>query len=483
MNINERVLEAKSIHTFAWPFLFKNTKDKVVNLGDLESKLKKVGWKKYKFLFDSKCEDYEDREDFVARIKQDAALSQYLSKSCKSIYIDNDSEMCSIYKIKKFSCGKYDYIIEKGNQKYVLPIVEIELHVYKYGIGILFIQLINNDYNNISDIKIINDLGRRVLLPFIPNKNEDDTSEETIGFSLTADKLGIVGYKELGKVINEKKSIINYKKAIVDFYSGQSDGIKKCLEEPEFLQTIINNFNEEDEINIQSAIDDRMFCSCVIRDEELVDKIKLAEFCNEDSYSIVFVDSGDATCKEEEMRKGLMEKACYKRWQNYGTMYAFTEYSAFCITSGDSKINDSVVKPFISLYTYLISLVLLQRVGIAKFSEEAGLLARGIGNKGKIKKWKTKQLIELQEQYIEFENQIMLLEASNQQQGIEMYQKLQGQFLICDEKKILDAQMQGLYEVANMSASIKLADAANKLAWIAIVIGVLSLIPFIIEII
>ena len=70
---------------------------------------------------------------------------------------------------------------------YLLPIQSVELHVYRHGVGILFIQMSNNDYPSLQDIKKINDYGRRISMPFIPDTLEKDM--------LCADEIGIVGPK------------------------------------------------------------------------------------------------------------------------------------------------------------------------------------------------------------------------------------------------------------------------------------------------
>ena len=76
---------------------------------------------------------------------------------------------------------------------------------------------------------------------------------------------------------------------------------------------------------------------------------------------------------------------------------------------------------------------------------------KGVEKKGPISYRKTKKLINLQEQYITFKNQLLILEASCQEQGIEIYRKLQQQLLVAEEQEILDEQLESLYEVTNVS--------------------------------
>lgn len=482
MLVDDKVLKARSVHTFIWPFFFGDEGDKKFDYGNTKKVLSELGWKEQDFNFES---------GDINRKRQNIALKQYLSKPAQNIFFRNETEVCSVYTLP-ISIEEYEYVyyIEKREKKYELPIVEIELHVYKQGVGILFIQTINEDWSDIGDIKLINDYGRRISLPFIPAKNIKGEIED----SIVADELGILIKKNENisdensessscvikssseETSCEKKGVVNFKEAIVSFYEkdGKLEKIKKCLEIPDFLKLIINNFGENDlRIIPLSSMEDRMFCNCMIRNEELSKKIKINEFNDNDAYSIVFIDETDSTCQEGVMRSELMNKACYKRWQDWGTMYAFTEYSAMCITTDGSIVNNSVVTPYIGIYTYLISLALAQRVILAKYSDETCILANGIGKKGKISFKKAKELIGMQERYIEFENQMMILEVSNQQQGIEIYNILKDRLLVSEEKKALDDEMNSIYEVANISSTIRLACKANVIAWIAVGIAVI----------
>ena len=58
-------------------------------------------------------------------------------------------------------------------------------------------------------------------------------------------------------------------------------------------------------------------------------------------------------------------------------------------------------------YLYLLSLVMAQRIGIAGYSGKAGRIVRGVDKKGMIDKAQAETLINLQEKYITFKNQIV----------------------------------------------------------------------------
>ncbi len=440
MKATEKVLEAKSIHIFAWFFQFE--------IEEAEKLFKKVeleGWKRKNLKFNySTSESYDYSNCFM--------LYQYLSKSARNIFIEQN--VCHIYEYPNDK--EYTYHIKKGeNDIYDLPITSIELHLYQYGIGILFIQVSNNNFSNIADIKKINDYGRRISIPFLANKGE----------LLCADEIGIT-WKEGNKLSSN----------ITKFYSLIEQKTDKILDKAEFLYNLLNyNLNKEKEntISIDPVSDDRMFVCTVIRDANLSKEIINKTYDEEQLYSILFMDSKKATCQDKEMRKQLFKDAIYSRWADWGTLYAATSYSLCCITTDESIVNASVIKPFIVEYSYFISLVLAQRIGIISFANQAGKIVTRTKKKGNIKSKQAKELVNLQKQYINFKNQLLILEASTQEQGIEIYHLLQKQLLIKEEQAILNEQLQSLYEATNISFQNKLTIFGIAIAAVTILIDIL----------
>lgn len=147
------------------------------------------------------------------------------------------------------------------------------------------------------------------------------------------------------------------------------------------------------------------------------------------------------------MRRKLLEKSLYTRWMGYGSLYGASSYSYVAITGEKHPdINESVVRSFYTEYLYLISLVLAQRIGIARFSYETTLNAENMNKGGCNRFWKSGNHIELQEKYVIFKSQMLVLEPSCQEQGIEIYKLLQEQLLVKEEQEILEEQVQSLFE-------------------------------------
>ncbi|MDE5824529.1 MAG: hypothetical protein K2H91_07600 [Lachnospiraceae bacterium] len=451
MKVTEEILKAKSVHIFAWPFRFETGKGK-----ELKKNIRKKGWRrKYLDVMNEENTKQESIDCFM--------LHQYLSQSAREIFIKRETDICRIYEYPLNIEKNYQYYIKKGDETYYLPIATIELHLYDYGVGIVFIQVWNTNHN-INQIKKINDYGRRVSAPYL--------AEEGM---LCADCLGIL--------IDDLDKSTDFK-TIVNEYIKQDQAIPSVLLKPaEFLYDILNcnleKRNGVNDISVFPLADDRMFACSIIRDTELSGKIKKGEVDEKQLYPILFVDYDDATCQNKEMRRKLFEDAIYPRWSDYGTLYGATSYSLCCITTQDEGINASVVRPFLIEYSYFISLVLAQRIGIMSFTVQAGNIIAGIGGKCKIIKrrkkkgmgyWQAAQLSQLQKQYIDFKNRLFILEVSNQEQGIEIYKLLQKQMLVQDEQEILDGKLQSLYEAANINIG-------NRLAVIGIVLAAAALFP------
>lgn len=454
MKATAEILKAKSVHIFAWPFRYEMEKGKKIR-----ENIQKKGWHR-------KSLDVTDEEHTKEESIDYFMLRQYLSQPARDIFINKEADICHIYEYPLNPGKNYQYYLKKGTEEYCLPIAAIELHLYDYGVGITFIQVWNPDYN-IGQIKKINDYGRRVSVPYL--------SEESL---LCADCLGIVIDDDTDKRTNFK--------CLVDNYLGRDASIPgKLLEPAEFLHDILNcNLEKQNRLNdikVKSLTDDRMFACSIIRDNEISKKIKNGTMNEKQLYSILFVDPDDATCQNREMRKKLLGEAVYPRWSAWGTLYGATSYSLCCITTEQEYVNASVVRPFLIEYSYFISLVLAQRIGIMSFTAQTGKIIAGIGDKGEKKRrknkkrkgvscWQAAQLSRLQKQYIDFKNRLFILEASNQEQGIEIYKLLQKQMLVKDEQEILDGKLQSLYEAANINIG-------NRLAIIGIVLAAAALFP------
>ena len=457
-----------SYHIFAWPFQIhgKNGGDMGTPesyVEELTGKFKSGGWRELKAHEPAEpaaTDEADKREELLDRFM----LWQYLSVAGQDIYeavnplprsaSEKESRnICRILRLQLDKGGNTSYAITREEKAYQLRLEKVELHVYKFGCGILFLYTENRKYPDIQDIQHIADYGRRIALPFLPRKPG--------GFILTADVLKLE-IPDL-KFKNSEKSV----SPCLDFRNLEKEyNDRKKEVNARFLQDLV----EADSVDIVPFTDDRMFEVELIRSDKLSGALKNDWRNNTELqktlYSLIFVDEGGPTCQDGTMRSGLLKDAIDPRWADEGTIHAATEFSMLCLTSNSDGILDSVIRPFTVEYPYLVSLVLAQRTGLAGYSEAAGHLA---GKNVSLFTWRH-HLIQLQKDFNVFRNQIMIPEITNQDQGIEIYDLLRKQTRVREQENLLDDQLEDLFDVAD-------ANFQTVLTWVALVFAVVS--PFV----
>lgn len=436
---------AKSVHIFAYPFIGMEK--------NLSKKFEAKGW--------LKKETNEKNE------KQAFMLRQYLSINARKIFLEDG--ICKIYTYPLEEAKKPTYRIKLKEQEYNLPLKEIELHVYNDEVGILFIKVLNDGKKiTVDDIIQINNKGRDIALPYIPDNAKGDIA--------CAEQLGIVYGKDC------TSHITDFRQRVEGYFADNAD-VKKQMEQPaSFIQDIFNvrlgKINKEElqeDVRIKPTTDDRMYVMSIVRDDGLSEMIEKSDWTDTEEellYKLIFVDDkGFATCQEQSMRKALLERSIYPRWREWGTIHAITDYSFMCMCSMDEGINASVIRPMYAEYMYSLSLVMAQKLQIMKYSEQAGELAEGMKKKTKLN---YKAFVALRKQYVVFLNQLMITAFSCQQQGVELYDMLKEQMLVNKERELFDAQLEGLYEIANTCNGIKTTNIANFLAVLGVVLAIVQ---------
>ncbi len=450
-----------SYHIFAWPFQIHRTGGGGIGTPDgyvdaLTAKFPSGGWRELKAntVFAENQKDRELLDRFM--------LWQYLSVAGQDIYEGVNPlarpdrtrrDICRILRLGGTGDGKYT--IARDGKSYELRVEKVELHVYAFGCGVLFLYTENWLYPEIGDIQRIADYGRRIALPFLPRDEG--------GYIITADTL--------------KLEFPEISVPPLDFRVLEGQYRKRAAEpRTRFLHDLVT----ADSVDIVPFTDDRMFEIELIRDDALSglltgdglppDTPKQDWRDNEDLkkklYSLIYVDEGAPTCQDANMRDGLLAESIDPRWADWGTIHAATEFSMLCLTSRYGGIYDSVIRPFTVEYPYLVSLVLAQRTGLAGYSEAAGRLA---GDDVSLFKWR-RELIQLQKDFNVFRNQIMIPEVTNQDQGMEIYDLLRKQTRVLEQEELLDEQLEDLFDVAD-------ANFQTVLTWVALGFALLS--PFV----
>ncbi|WP_241733999.1 CorA family divalent cation transporter [Streptococcus oralis] len=173
-------------------------------------------------------------------------------------------------------------------------------------------------------------------------------------------------------------------------------------------------------------------------------------------YSILYIDKGGSTCLSRDMLKAELEQLLYTRWSGDGSLYMASQHSMIFMSYSDFP--EFFLKGyFLSEYLDLALITLSQRIGILKYSKDAGDSVNAT----------VSQKLKLQKSYTTYKNQFLLPELCPQEQAVEIYELLQKSLYIEKHISILDSQISELHDISQTEAS-------NNLNVIVLIFTVLS---------
>ena len=309
----------------------------------------------------------------------------------------------------------YHIVCGKAHKELILDVQAINLNLYATG---------------------INQYGRRVFPPFIADVTFREELARTIAFE------GLDG------VYNE------------DFsgYTNRTASNKPAS----FITKMIYEVVED--IDMQPVIDDRMFVLCWYKNDEWSKKFTsdYDSFIANDIhwYEFVFVDKYNGlSCQNDEMRKLLIGKATYERWQLWSSLYGVSRYSMVYLTN--SGCPPYLTNYFETEYARMAELVLMQRASVLRFSAEVTQISKLSRTKGF-----GERVSSLYKEYIRFENRMYFREISAQDQGIEMYQKLYEAMNIREQVEKLDSEIEELHDYVQLREDRLTNRTMSLLTWI-----------------
>ena len=454
-----------SYHTFFYPFIWEGERhdrdfDYVVKCLEQSSI-----WKN---------DDIEKNFQKFNMIDQRShyAAYQYFNDTARSAILglgDNGSRIQRCYAIESESKdASSEYIITKNKQdmpiEYHLCINAVRLKIFNTGVAVLIFECENFRYRSLEDVKAINEYGRRVLLPFIPENPADSVCADKITIKLHNICTFEENFEAQIKGYNSSRKEIPYKfnamsSLIIDILNAGSKGR---------YEFTTDKSRKKNRIYITSALDDRMYVSCVLTDKKYSEWFKDYDKSEEkiiSLYELGFVDCESAcTCQSESMRHELIEQHIYKRWIDYGTIYISTAQAFVCISDFIPNINT-----FLTMYVDMCILTIVQRASLVNFQNEALQLTsrleeRGVGmDKGRISR-----LMDLQERFIAFQNQLNLREISSQEQAVDLYTMLRASSYVDELHDAMAEQMDALYAAANTNQDFGFNKWALILAIVAL---------------
>ena len=406
----EEILEMKrerniiSYHNFMFPFRFdklvesikdkhefyrNNSFDERVKIdNDFKESLEKDNWKYEQFKVDDNL-DYNEIVYFHDFVKDSLFNTAEIFKEGATSY----------YFEKKIKDDSFELKIKGENKAYYLKLEGINLRLFDTGVGILSFEVENYDYHKVEDILKINDYGRRVYPQFLGN----GFSTEVTKGSFLPESIKVNGIEERFCALYKEIKIAKY---ITDILGDSFTTDKR----------------KTDKNYIQPIIDDRMFVLCWYGDDEFSSSIQ-KNIEHENWYKYTFVDGNGIMVQDKQMHKDLIEKATYKRWNNYGTFFGITRYSFMCTSTSIETLKknnaDFIISHMKTMYFQMVTLLLVQRASILRFSDEITAISdvRGEENPS------PDNISILYKHYLRFVNKLYFKEVTAQDQGIELYDK------------------------------------------------------------
>lgn len=471
------VKKSCSTHSFLWPFGFGKEYYEAVKEG-----LSSV-WRPDNALTEGSDADFmgeymtaqytnsEARKIFMGDGKTDAP--------CVRFRYNQDLVARMAYRIER---RKDEKAGETQNRRYELKIHSIRLFLFiPFGVGVLAIDAYNEQKLSLEEVREINDLGRWLRLPFLPAQD---------GYIMCAEKLGVV-------FDGDERWITDFRAGVGTIRQKKPE---QFFEPAEFIYGLIfgkigvgtESVTEAEKHRIKPASDARMYLVALIKDKRLG---KMAQrihplLSGDDEasrkardllYSVAFVDSTFPSCVDDPMQRGLLEKAVYCRWSEYGTLYTLTDVSMMCLTPRGISA-EAVYRLFLSSYVYMAVLVLAQRVSIEKFAKEASDAVEGAALEGELSEEQIRRIINLHEKYVAWQNQINLFELTEKEQGREVYALMRECMGVNGRLESLAQQLGNMYAIADVDQNKRTNDIVMRWASIAIVVDILlNLATFVLE--
>lgn len=399
--------------------------------------------------------------------KLNYATFQYFNRSARSALFD-DSNIVDCYESKVVKANKSMYIIELTDSKISLNINRVRLKMYpEIKTGVLIFETEYQPDSSVSEdekrktVMLINEYGRRVFPEFLPYKNAED-------FILCAESLTVTNcnFGDLTQDVTDHFRILSDPKSNDEFGFINNPG-----RDSEIIRKIL--FGMGGGIDIEPAIDDRMFVCCIVADEKWTN-----EFCGivnepveenyekaKELYAVINCDSsgGYCSCRNPQMLQECLDLQLYKRWTDYGTLHAITSHSMFCLTGNFKEIEIEVINPFLTMYIQMCVLTIVQRSALIRFDFE---INKAIENRNLVNN--------LMKSFAKFQGQIMLPEVTSQIQGIEIYQKLTDALFIKKLEEDIDKQIHNLFEITENENAQKQQNVDKRFTIIGAAIGLLA---------
>jgi hypothetical protein len=499
-----------SYHTFLFPFIWNDDDsykqyeiDDFVKILDRQEHWIETSWEREEIPESGIAGTYGRAAEWA----WDYATFQYFTPPARKLVFGTRlgatgvvaRNFCFQYKGESLrSTGKY--IIKKKGEEisevFTLDINGIRLKIFNTGIAILIFELeyagdklLNGEkveyasdidaLKLMQDINKINEYGRRISLPFIG----------TLPHPLVADeihlRIGDIDFAEnFSKTI--QASLEGTQKVSLTFVMKPIQNLLECGSK---VKITSNRAEIDDHTHfIHPVIDDRMFVCCLLRSDKFVAELgewqengyRYLKDCREGDhtlsdalYALAHIETG-TSCQSRPMKEAILKQCVYDRWIDWGTMHLVTHHSFLCLTGAYVGLDAPVIFPFLTQYVELAVIALAQRATILSLCNQAARLANSFRHDGHITLGEIIEIARLEERYVKAQNQILLFDVTAQEQGVELFEKLQQQLYVEKNKAQLDRQLHNLYEISNMNndrLNLESREKNDKILFVLAIVG------------
>ena len=327
--------------------------------------------------------------------------------------------------------------LETRKKCYKLQMKQIELKLYKTGIGLLCFRIVNDTYDLLEDIEAINSFSMCVYPPVLP-------IEKSV-------EIGMPTHVRLH---------IRGKEIIEEDFIRKGDHQKLSISLL-IMQVLGPSFTDERSLSVNKSfyiepiLGSQMFCSCMYYNEALTHKLFQDE--NERKILTKLMSSNKQNHTLAEMdRRSEEEGSYYLRGEEH--FYGMNPYILLCMTQKETHDK---------FFDQLVKLILMQRATLLNLSSELAYVST------LPKSELPSAIATVYEIYIQFINQLYFKEVTEDAEGSYIYEQLSKAFKISEELEQLIFEVDEVHEYANL---VEQADSNLKVQFLTI-IGAALVIP------
>lgn len=417
-----------SEHIFLFPFSWKY---KIPN--------KKDSFTRYYHMNESIFNQLENWQEEFFSMDTDKAYNEfvYFYKAVRmALYTFKEQVPIVRNYYYRFLTKENYFSIQIEKRTYTLAMEDIRLKIYKTGIGILSFHLMNNRYEDPSDIMYINSFSKCIHPPSLPlSKAKEELFPDKITIQLAP-----------GKIIEE---------TFEENYKTQPIPVASLL-----LQILGEPFTDGRTVFlkpflwIEPILGSQMFCINLYNNEDLLEQLKKGTMDLETIEKFVLINK--KTAFQETYSVTATNAVEYLQDEMH--FYGISQFSLM----GIAKF------PLVAkVYDQLASLAVMQRATLLALSNEIAIVST-------LPKDSISPAIQIiYKIYIQFVNQLYFKEVTQDAQGLQIYAKLTKQLRIEEELKQLNFEMDEVREYASLLDQSQSKFRANVLT----IIGAALVLP------